>query len=575
MSDDRHVPDSPARRRPGPTAVIAAALALLLGAGLLAVRSLADRGPAPSVAVDQAATTSRGADVTARSTPPTPTPSADVPTVAAGRPAGPADGDGQGTATAFLTAWQGGDWARMQALVLDPSDDMTRVYGGLSTRLHVTRTQVRPGAWTPGPDAGRLAYHVTLTLDGLGDAGWDSAVDVARAADGWRVRFTAPTLYPGLQVGQRLDLVPGGDPALTDRRGRPLTDDAELAANLVGHGATDTAGASGLVRVLAGQGQGPGTALAVVDAVTGQRAAVVAQWHGGRVATTLDLDVQRAAERALAGAPGPAALVAIDTATGEVRAMADRPSSGVPASIGAAVAPGSTFKIVTATAALLAGQDPAATVQCTPSVTVGGRTIVNHEGQQTGPMSLTTAFAVSCNTAFVRLAAGLPASAVHDAAALYGFDGGAPLPIASVGGSAPLPANAAETAEGAIGQGRVTASPLQLASVAAAVADGTWRQPHVLPCPACAAHPVPVAGTLRTMMRAVVTRGTATQLAGLPDVYGKTGTAEYGGGSPPATHAWFVGWQGRTAFAVLVHDGVSGSAVAVPVAATFLRALGS
>jgi cell division protein FtsI/penicillin-binding protein 2 len=56
-------------------------------------------------------------------------------------------------------------------------------------------------------------------------------------------------------------------------------------------------------------------------------------------------------------------------------------------------------------------------------------------------------------------------------------------------------------------------------------------------------------------------------------VYGKTGTAEYGTNNPPATHAWFVGWQGNVAFAVLVENGTSGATVAVPVATSFLLSL--
>lgn len=77
------------------------------------------------------------------------------------------------------------------------------------------------------------------------------------------------------------------------------------------------------------------------------------------------------------------------------------------------------------------------------------------------------------------------------------------------------------------------------------------------------------------MMRQVVISGTATALADVPGepVYGKTGSAEYGDHNPPASHAWFVGWQGDLAFAVLVLDGGSGSQTAVPIAERFLRGL--
>jgi cell division protein FtsI/penicillin-binding protein 2 len=75
-------------------------------------------------------------------------------------------------------------------------------------------------------------------------------------------------------------------------------------------------------------------------------------------------------------------------------------------------------------------------------------------------------------------------------------------------------------------------------------------------------------------MRLVVTKGTATPVLGsVPGVFGKTGTAEFGNATPPATRAWFVGWQGNVAFAVLVEEGKSGAGVAAPIAKAFLAKL--
>jgi cell division protein FtsI/penicillin-binding protein 2 len=82
-----------------------------------------------------------------------------------------------------------------------------------------------------------------------------------------------------------------------------------------------------------------------------------------------------------------------------------------------------------------------------------------------------------------------------------------------------------------------------------------------------------VAKTLRTLMRQVVTEGTAAP-AHLPaGTGGKTGTAEFGTGDPLPTHAWFIGFRGDLAFAVVVEDGGVGGEVAAPIAARFLRAL--
>ena len=79
---------------------------------------------------------------------------------------------------------------------------------------------------------------------------------------------------------------------------------------------------------------------------------------------------------------------------------------------------------------------------------------------------------------------------------------------------------------------------------------------------------------LRTMMREVVTRGTATALDDVPGgvVYAKTGTAEFDN-NPAHTHAWVIGWQRDVAFAVFVENGGSSSATAVPIAELFLRGL--
>ena len=128
-----------------------------------------------------------------------------------------------------------------------------------------------------------------------------------------------------------------------------------------------------------------------------------------------------------------------------------------------------------------------------------------------------------------------------------------------------------------IGQDRIVASPLAMAGVAATVADGRWRAPRLLERPR--ARPAePLDGgervTLRELMRAVVVAGTGIALAGVPgEPAGKSGTAEYGGGDPPPTHAWFVAFRGDVAIAVLVEGGEAGGGVAAPIAAEFFAAL--
>jgi cell division protein FtsI/penicillin-binding protein 2 len=176
----------------------------------------------------------------------------------------------------------------------------------------------------------------------------------------------------------------------------------------------------------------------------------------------------------------------------------------------------------------------------------------------------------------VTLAEGMSDGDLVDAAARFGFGTSYSAGVDAVGGQFPEPVDAADRAASAIGQGRVLASPLHMASVAAAVASGAWRPPRIV-----ASEPVGAAvdldpatvAILADLMRQVVRTGTGTAAA-VPgqEVAGKTGTAEFGNADPPETHAWFIGFRGTLAFAVLVEAGGVGGQVAAPIAARFLAA---
>lgn len=299
---------------------------------------------------------------------------------------------------------------------------------------------------------------------------------------------------------------------------------------------------------------------------------------GTPLRTTLDATVQRAADNALASVTGAAALVALDTRTGEVRAVASRPlDQALHRALVGRFPPGSTFKVVTTAALLARGTAPETPLDCPAEATVGGKRFRNFEGEAPGRLSFADAFAHSCNTAFVQAASRLSDDDLAQAARRFGFDVEYTLPLRAAGGRFPGPADDAERAAAAIGQGRVTASPLHMASVVGAAVDGTWRMPRLLAdAPATAADPLDAATApaLRQLLRRVVTNGTGTAAA-VPgrEIGGKTGTAEFGTGTPPATHAWFVGHEGSLAFAVLVEGGGVGGRVAAPVAARFVASL--
>jgi cell division protein FtsI/penicillin-binding protein 2 len=276
----------------------------------------------------------------------------------------------------------------------------------------------------------------------------------------------------------------------------------------------------------------------------------------------------------------PAALVAVDVGRGEVLAAASRPIDGFDRAITGRYPPGSTFKIVSATASLNTGATAATTITCPGALEVGGRTFHNFEGESApGTIDFTTAFAHSCNNAFIQMAqqAGEPALAA--AARQYGFGVEYEIGLPHFGGSFPAPTDVVELAAASIGQGRVEASPLHMASVAATAASGTWRPPVVVRGVAndsvgTEAIAPGALGTLQGFMAAVVSEGTgeAAAVAGR-DVRGKTGTAEFGDTEPAPTHAWFVGYSGDVAFAVLVEGGGVGGQVAAPLAQRFVAAL--
>ncbi|MEV0360547.1 penicillin-binding transpeptidase domain-containing protein [Nocardia sp. NPDC050697] len=296
--------------------------------------------------------------------------------------------------------------------------------------------------------------------------------------------------------------------------------------------------------------------------------------------STVDPGVQRAAEAALAPIATPAAVVALRPATGAVVAVAQNAAADAQGALALTglYPPGSTFKTVTSSAALQAGAaTPDTVLPCPGRADIEGRRIPNDDNFDLGRVPLHTAFARSCNTTMAALAAGLPATALTDAAAQLGLGIDYVTPgLTTVTGSVPAAETPAQRVEASIGQGQVTASPFGMALVAAALAQGSVPAPAIVqgrpgtPDRTPPALPAGVADDVRSMMRETVTGGTATALRDIPGLLGKTGTAEYGDNS--AAHGWFVGIDGELAFAVFVADAGS-SEPAVAAAGRLLRAL--
>ena len=303
---------------------------------------------------------------------------------------------------------------------------------------------------------------------------------------------------------------------------------------------------------------------------------------GEVLTTTLDLDLQLLAEGLLAPLASASALVAVRPSTGEVLAAASGPGGqGYSTATLGRYAPGSTFKVVTSLALLRAGTTPEDVLSCTPTVTVDGRSFKNYgdyPADGIGDVTLRTVIANSCNTALISQRDRVSQAALSDAAVGLGLGAERDLGVPFFAGSVPTEAGATEHAASMIGQGRVEASPLSMAVVAASIAHGAPVGPRLLQDGTAdvveADQPVTAveAAQLQDMMRAVVTDGSA---AFLNDVAGgqvaaKTGTAEYGTDLPPRTHAWMIGIHGDLAVAVFVEDGVSGSRTAGPILDAFL-----
>jgi cell division protein FtsI/penicillin-binding protein 2 len=297
------------------------------------------------------------------------------------------------------------------------------------------------------------------------------------------------------------------------------------------------------------------------------------------IKSTLDIGMSHAAEEALAPIPTPAAMVVIQPSTGDVLAVGQNPAADAqgPIALTGLYPPGSTFKTVTVSAALQAGQvTPDSIVACPGTENIEGRQIPNDDNFDLGQVPLHTAFARSCNTTMGRLAVNLPPDGLTKAAAQLGLGIDYIAPgMTTVTGKVPVADTSALRVEEGIGQGQVTASPFGMALVAATLAHGSVPAPTIVagqpgkPDHAPDAMPASVDDQVKSMMRETITSGTATQLQDIPGMLGKTGTAEYIDNTH--AHGWFVGVDGDLALAVFISDAGS-SGPAVDAAGRFLRA---
>ncbi len=314
------------------------------------------------------------------------------------------------------------------------------------------------------------------------------------------------------------------------------------------------------------------------DGAAAQRLAAQPPAPTDPMRTTLDLRLQLLAQQAVAQETRPAVVVAISGATGGILAAAQNAAADPQGAIAFSglYPPGSTFKTITTAAALEAGlATPDSPVACPGQLTIENRTIPNDDDFDLGTVPLTSAFSHSCNTSMAALSDELPADALTKTARAFGIGVDFTIPgLTTVTGRVPNADTAAQRVENGIGQGTVTVSPFGLAVAEASLAHGSTILPNLVDGDKVTAdtpsEPLPanVTGALRDMMRKTVTEGTARQLSDIPDLGGKTGTAEFGDNTH--SHGWFAGIAGDIAFATLVVGGDS-STPAVKISGDFLR----
>ncbi len=514
--------------------------------------------------------------------------------------------------TQYVAAWEHDDFAQMYGLLDSASRARTSEVKFVAelrraaatatlTSLRFTHVAARSG------DAIAVRMQVQTRLWGT----LRETLEVPLTATGSaaRIRLGAPLLFPGLRLGERLRravtlapratlLASDGTPlAQGPGRSSPIPD---VAAPIVG-----TLGAIPGVEAKQYAAAGyPGHAMVGIDGLERIFETRLAGTPGGRLlaghrllaiaapkpAPPVTTTISPALERAAVSAMGNqyAGITVMNPRTGALLALA-----GI--AFSALQPPGSTMKIITATAALQAAITTLATTYpIQTSATIDGYTLQNANGEACGG-TLLNAFAVSCNSVFAPLGAKLGAARLVDMAQRFGFDEPPSIPGAaeSLIPTARSLGNDLAVGSSAIGQGLVQTTPLEMADVAATIAMGGRR-----PIPTLLAHQGPrfarvtsarVAHEVQQMMIAVVQfgTGTAAQIPGVV-VAGKTGTAELRDtastpnnptpSSPKNTDAWFVGYAPVGHPQVVVgalfpNQGAGASAAAPPVHDVLVAAL--
>ncbi|MEW5631232.1 penicillin-binding transpeptidase domain-containing protein [Streptomyces hydrogenans] len=484
------------------------------------------------------------------------------------------------TARDFLAAWAAGESDRAGQLTNDP------VTAGPAVASYREDVGVSEAKITPGTPTGAVVpftVEATVTYDGVSKPWtYTSKLGVVRGESTGRplVRWTPTVLHPKLTAGATLRTGTAKAPPVRalDHKGVALPPEKYPSLVPVLDALRQRYGGK------AGGTPGVETWIESANGTPVSTLLVLAAGKPGELRTTIDAGVQAAAEKAVKEFP-TAAVAAVEPSTGAIRAVANNPASGFNTAFQGKQAPGSTMKIVTGAMMMRYGvARPDSPVECPPDVRWEERTFQNL-GRFTTKGDLTNAFAMSCNTAFIKAITPLKDKNVHNTALgdtarkWFGIGELWSVGVQTEDGSVPE-SSGSETAASYIGQGRITMNALNMASVSATVKNGGFLQPYLVPRDLDGREfakaerlPGEVALGLQKMMNAAATgpRGTAVEaMAGVPWPKGaKTGSAEVDG---QTSNSWFTGYSGDLAAAAVVEAGGHGSDAAGPVVAKVLKA---
>ncbi|MDQ3982476.1 MAG: penicillin-binding protein 2 [Actinomycetota bacterium] len=470
----------------------------------------------------------------------------------------------------------------------------------------------------PGEDStATAAYSITYSAgEKLGEA-LEGTIEMDFSFEtGWSFRWDEGAMWPGYPeaTGLRVERKWPRRASILDRKGRKLAlghaearryPFASSAGSTVGHiGALtreqadesdlyergDLAGVSGMELAFDARLAGtPGLRLQVVDRKKALATILRAPPVPGRpVKTTLDMRVQQAAAAAYGGTTGGA--VVTDPSNGDLLAVVSSAELNPENYVGSRdvqpfnrglsglYPPGSALKVMTGAAALETGVVDLDTRLTGPREYRGVR---NFESGEFGSIDFPTALKFSVNTAFAQIAEDLGAKRITRYARAFGFNRPPEMALGAATPSFPRPEDEGDLMWGSIGQAQVLATPLQMATVAATIANGGRRMEprislHVKPSGERAVTKK-TAATMTRLMEDVVEGGTgvAARIPGVR-VAGKTGTAEVDVSGKRMNHAWFIAFapadDPKLAVAVVSELGGIGGQVAAPLARAILQA---